>query len=136
MQTMSGDSNCTQLFGKISSSLLSHPPFFFIYWPSLSTTADVHLFVQMLQLLVFHTVVRRHVSCHNLKMHSETVHYEHATWWLVFLCTLIFLLQKVREKIGQTINWRPHCDLYYRFWSISASVHTVLPDNHIIRLLC
>jgi len=39
----------------------------------------------MLQLLVFHTVVRRHVSHHNLTMHSETVHCEHATWWLVFL---------------------------------------------------
>jgi len=85
VQTTSGDSNCTQLLGKISSSLLSHPPLSFIYSPSLSTTADVQLFVQMLQLLVLHTVVRRYVSHRNLTMHSETMHYEHATWWLLLV---------------------------------------------------
>lgn len=110
MQTISGDFNCTQLLGKISSSLLSYPPLSFIYWPFLSTTANVHLFIQMLQLLALHTAFRRHVSYHNLTVHSETMYYECATW--SSCSTVSFLLQKVREKIGKMIK------LKVALWSV------------------
>jgi hypothetical protein len=104
MQTTSGDSNCTQLLRKIFSSFLRHPPLSFIYSPSLSTTADVQLFVQMLQLLVLHTVVRRHISHHNLTMQVKPCTMSMPPGDFSSCSTHRFLLQKVREKIAQMIK--------------------------------